>query len=259
MPDSEVESILREIREQVHADEERNAKHRENAVTAINGSHSSTASNGQGLLEDRHEGVRIDTQLSTIARAWDRLPPVVSDRRGWAARLELWIKGQAKNAMRWFTWEQVNFNAAVHHALKDTQEALTILEQRLESVRTDVRAESEAQLANLEAHLEARQAAHMTLEQKTAELNRQVASLSDLIGTLNSQGEQYREEHRQELAAQLAQFVQEVRERNDRLVEEQRVCFKQLSLETSETVLMLDRTRRDLESRLDKLTEHPAK
>jgi hypothetical protein len=255
MPDAEVESILREIREQVHADEERNARHRENAVTAINESHSSTASNGQGLLEDGREAVRIDTQLSTIARAWDRLPPVVSDRRGWAARLELWIKGHAKNAMRWFTWEQVNFNAAVHHALKDTQEALTILEQRLESVRSDARAESEARLANLEAHLEARQAEHAALEQKTTELNRQVAALSDLIGTLNTQGEEYR----QEIAAQLAQFVQEVRERSDRLVEEQRVCFKQLSLETSETVLMLDRTRRDLESRLDKLAERPAK
>jgi len=251
MPDAEVESILREIREQVHADEERNTRHRENAVAAINESHSSTASNGQGLLEDRQEAVRIDTQLSTIARAWDRLPPVVSDRRGWAARLELWIKGHAKNAMRWFTWEQVNFNAAVHHALKDTQEALTILEQRLESVRTDVRAESEARLANIEA----RQAERAALEQKTAELNRQIAALSDLIGTLNSQ----REEHRQQLDAQLAQFVQEVRERNDRLVEEQHVCFKQLSLETSETVLMLDRTRRDLESRLDKLAERPTK
>ncbi len=153
--------------------------------------------------------------------------------------------------MRWFTWEQVNFNAAVHHALKDTQEALTILEQRLESVRSDVRAESEARLANIEA----RQAERAALEQKTAELNRQIAALSDLIGTLNSQ----REEHRQQLDAQLAQFVQEVRERNDRLLEEQRVCFKQLSLETNETVLMLDRTRRDLESRLDKLAERPAK
>jgi hypothetical protein len=251
MPDAEVESILREIREQVHADEERNARHRENSFAAINESHSRTASNGQGLLEDRQEAVRIDTQLSTIARAWDRLPPVVSDRRGWAARLELWIKGHAKNAMRWFTWEQVNFNAAVHHALKDTQEALTILEQRLESVRSDVRAESEARLANLEA----RQAESAAFEQKTAELNRQIEALSDLIGTLNSQ----REEHRQQLDAQLAQFVQEVRERNDRLVEEQRVCFKQLSLETNETVLMLDRTRRDLESRLDKLAERPAK
>jgi hypothetical protein len=255
MPDAEVESILREIREQVHADEERNARHRENAVAAINESHSGTASNGQGLLEDRQEAVRIDTQLSTIARAWDRLPPVVSDRRGWAARVELWIKGHAKNAMRWFTWEQVNFNAAVHHALKDTQEALTILEQRLESVRSDVRAASEAGLANLEAHLEARQTEHAALEQKTAELNRQVAALSDLIGTLNS----HEERHRQELENQLAQFVQEVRERNDRLLEEQRVCFKQLSLETNETVLMLDRTRRDLESRLDKLAERPAK
>ena len=258
MPDAEVESILREIREQVHADEERNARHRANVVSAINESHSSTASNGQGPLADRQEAVRIDTQLSTIARAWDRLPPVVSDRRGWAARLELWIKGHAKNAMRWFTWEQVNFNAAVHHALKDTQEALTILEQRLESVRSDVRVESEARLANLEA----RQAESAAFEQKTAELNRQVAALSDLIGTqtdligkLISEGKV----HRQELDAQLAQFVQEVRERNDRLLEEQRVCFKQLSLETNETVLMLDRTRRDLESRLDKLAERPAK
>ncbi len=74
MPDAEVESILREIREQVHADEERNARHRENAVAAINESHSRTASNGQGLLEDRQEAVRIDTQLSTIARAWDTMP-----------------------------------------------------------------------------------------------------------------------------------------------------------------------------------------
>ncbi len=247
MPDAEVEIILREIREQVHAEEERNARHRENAATAINESHSSTASNGQGLLEDRQEAVRIDTQFSTIARAWDRLPPVVSDRRGWTARLELWIKGHAKNAMRWFTWEQVNFNAAVHHALKDTQEALTILEQRLESVRSDVRAES--------ANLEAQQAERATLEQKSAELNQEVAALSDLVGKLNRQ----QWEHRQELEAQLAQFVQEVRERNDRLFEEQRVCFKQLSLETSETVLMLDRTRRDLESRLDKLAKRPTK
>src|SRR5260370_11671450 len=247
MPDAEVEIILREIREQVHAEEERNARHRENAATAINESHSRTGSNGQGLLEDKQEAVRIDTQFSTIARAWDRLPPVVSDRRGWTARLELWIKGHAKNAMRWFTWEQVNFNAAVHHALKDTQEALTILEQRLESVRSDVRAES--------ANLEAQQAERATLEQKSAELNQEVAALSDLFGKLNRQ----QWEHRQELEAQLAQFVQEVRERNDRLFEEQRVCFKQLSLETSETVLMLDRTRRDLESRLDKLAERPAK
>ena len=258
MPDAEVESILREIREQVHADEERNARHRANVVSAINESHSSTASNGQGPLADRQEAVRIDTQLSTIARAWDRLPPVVSDRSGRAARLDRVNLQPSRLRGRWFTWEQVNFNAAVHHALKDTQEALTILEQRLESVRSDVRVESEARLANLEA----RQAESAAFEQKTAELNRQVAALSDLIGTqtdligkLISEGKV----HRQELDAQLAQFVQEVRERNDRLLEEQRVCFKQLSLETNETVLMLDRTRRDLESRLDKLAERPAK
>jgi hypothetical protein len=251
MPDAEVESILREIREQVREDEEPSAGKSARAVTAMGESYSSTESNGQGLLEDKRGSVRIDAQLSTIARAWDRLPPVVSNRRGWIARLELWIKGNAKNAMRWFTWEQVNFNAAVHHALKDTQEALTVLEERLESVGSDVRAENAALLANLEAW----QAGRAALEQKTAELNRQVAALSNLVGLLNSKGE----EHRQDLEAHFGQFVQEMREHNDRLVEEQRVCFRQLSLETSETVVMMDRTRRDLESRLDKLTERPAK
>ena len=61
----------------------------------------------------------IESYLTTTARAWDRLPPLVSNRSGLIARVELWLKRQLKRATHWYTWEQVNFNAAVHHALRD--------------------------------------------------------------------------------------------------------------------------------------------
>ncbi len=45
----------------------------------------------------------------------------------------------------------------------------------------------------------------------------------------------------------------ESREREEQRLEEQRVCFKQLSLEMSEAKVLLDRARRDIESRLNTL------
>jgi hypothetical protein len=42
-----------------------------------------------------------------------------------------------------------------------------------------------------------------------------------------------------------------MRERADRLLEEQRVCFKQLSLEAGEAAVRADRARRQLETRLE--------
>ncbi len=56
-----------------------------------------------------------------------------------------------------------------------------------------------------------------------------------------------------EVNARLADLVRELRERDQQRLEEQRVCFKQLSLEMSEAEVMLDRARRNIESRLDKL------
>jgi 2-polyprenyl-3-methyl-5-hydroxy-6-metoxy-1,4-benzoquinol methylase len=54
--------------------------------------------------------------------------------------MELWVKRHAKTAARWFTWEQINFNAAVHHALRDTVQALSDFDQSLARVRAELRA-----------------------------------------------------------------------------------------------------------------------
>jgi hypothetical protein len=58
---------------------------------------------------------------------------------------------------------------------------------------------------------------------------------------------------RAELTARLAELAGELRESDQQLREEQRVCFKQLSLAESEAAVMEDRGRRVIESRLDKL------
>src|SRR2546422_1280929 len=118
---SEVESILVEIREQVRAEEA--VKH---AARGDNPAFGGTAESHGKLAADHPESlVRISAHLTTTARAWDRLPPVVSNRTGTAARLELWIKRRLKMLSRWFTWEQINFNSAVHNALVDAVQELS--------------------------------------------------------------------------------------------------------------------------------------
>ena len=79
---------------------------------------------------------RLSAHLTTTSRAWDRLPPLYSNRRGGTARFELWIKARLKAMSRWFTWEQVNFNSAVHHALAETLHALSAYQQELAALVT---------------------------------------------------------------------------------------------------------------------------
>src|SRR5438270_12493340 len=110
---SEVESILVEIREQVRAAEQAGRAMTGDAHALEANEHSE---NGFAH-EDSERLARLSAHLTTTARAWDRLPPVMSNRTGLSARLELWIKRVLKKLARWFTWEQINFNAAVHHAL----------------------------------------------------------------------------------------------------------------------------------------------
>jgi hypothetical protein len=61
---------------------------------------------------------RIESGAAVASRTWDRLPPVLSNRHGWRARLELGLKRLARRATNWFTWEQINFNAATADALR---------------------------------------------------------------------------------------------------------------------------------------------
>ena len=122
MAETEVESILREIRERVLSEQ------REGKDVGATRSAMTRGGNGAGdslqITNNDSEPLAvnlslIESYLTTTARAWDRLPPLVSNRSGLIARVELWLKRRLKAGTRWFTWEQVNFNAAVHHALRD--------------------------------------------------------------------------------------------------------------------------------------------
>ena len=124
--DAEVEKVLAEIRQQLRASE---------------GAEAAQAPDrrGQALAQ-------LEADLAVTGRAWSRLPPVVSDRRGAAARLEIWIKRQLRRATNWLTWEQINFNAAVNDALRLTH---GLLAER-EAEQAELRARVETLSAGLE-------------------------------------------------------------------------------------------------------------
>lgn len=272
MADLEVENTLREIRERVLADAQRRAP----AVT--NGGTPAPATNGaEAVVSNGHAGsggealARMDANLATTARAWSRLPPLLSYRRGAAARFELWLKRLVKRAAHWFTWEQVNFNAAVHHALGDARAVLAAQEQALartlEEVRA-LRAEAEAdrtRAAELQARLARAEAqaveAQARFESGGAQLRQAFAAgLERLAESQHASIDALREElgTRAELLhaetnARARELHAEVRELVDGLMEEQRVCFKQLSLEAGELAVTHDRARRQLEARLETL------
>ncbi|MBA3514225.1 MAG: hypothetical protein H0T77_07625 [Pyrinomonadaceae bacterium] len=235
MVDEEVESTLREIRERVRKTAELEA---ETPRAVISPANVSVGFIGESA-RTREAMTRIDAYLTTTARAWDRLPPLVSNRSGGLARLELWVKRRFKQATRWYSWEQVNFNAAVHHALRDMLDALLALEQQLGQQRAELSAEMEARA-----------------QQNQIEIMTQRAEIESQRAALESQRAQMEAEQQArslEVNTQLADLSREVRERDQERLEEQRVCFKQLSLEISEAEVLLDRARRDIESRLDKL------
>src|SRR5262245_9536637 len=135
----------------------------------------------------------LRSALAVTESARDRLPPLTTYRSGLRARLELWIKRQLKRGTHWYTYEQVNFNSAVHASLLDVLDILSRYEQQIASI--------EARMAQLEARLN---------ELSTAQENR--------IGLLT---------------------------------DEQRVCFKQLSLQVNELSGEADRTKRSLQLRLE--------
>jgi hypothetical protein len=216
MADEEVESILREIRERVLATEVASAS----KMGQSNGNGAGDAAiapENAGETAAADTLALIDSYLTTTARAWDRLPPLVSNRTGMPARLELWLKRHLKRATRWFTWEQVNFNAAVHHAISHN-------EQRVRTLRTEIRSAAETQ--------------RMELEKQQGEINK----LEMAIRSAEARFSQH-----------VSELLNELRVRDERLLDEQRVCFKQLSLETSETTVLEDRARRKTEALLAKL------
>ena len=123
----DVETILKEIRNRVVSDVRANEA---NAGTEA-------TSNGSLPQTNQSESLtRVSAHLAVTGRAWDRLPPVFSNRHGTLARLELWLKRKSKSLTRWFTWEQVNFNRAVKDALGDVIEILEAEARELAMLRS---------------------------------------------------------------------------------------------------------------------------
>lgn len=211
MAETEVENILREIRERVISQQRSGQDGAATSARPVttNGANGGNDS-GMAGYEHRQNSVSenlalIDSYLATTGRAWDRLPPVVSYRSGFVARIELWLKRHLKAGTRWFAWEQVNFNSAVHHALRDLLPVLSAHEQELRQLQA----------------------------------------------TIEAQFEQHAP--RAEMNARLAELVSELRDRDERLQDQQRVSFKQLSLEASEAAVLEDRARRKTETLLEEL------
>ncbi|HKP47860.1 MAG TPA: hypothetical protein VJT50_14765 [Pyrinomonadaceae bacterium] len=234
---NDVEKILAEIRERVLAEQTASSSANGGGNLPSNGEPSTPIQNSENLR-------LINSHLTTTARAWDRLPPVISNRSGAIAQIELWLKRHLKRATRWYAWEQVNFNAAVHHALSDMVQALLNHEQALANQQQAITRQQQ-ELKNL---AEQSELLLRELQQSRAEFQARVA------------------EQRSELSQVLQKLdqttgeISTLRELNDQLRDEQRVSFKQISLEATEAAVLDDRARRksqalleNLQARLEKL------
>ncbi|MFL6285752.1 MAG: hypothetical protein ACJ74Q_21650 [Pyrinomonadaceae bacterium] len=267
MADTEVEETLREIRERVLATATARATEHAPVTTTT------TRNGGGGADSPSTQGVdatdalaRMDANLSTTARAWSRLPPVLTYRRGAVARMELWLKRLIRRASHWFTWEQVNFNSAAHNALGDARSALDAQGRALAHLREELCGLRE-ELGRLRADVETGAARAVEFEARVSSAESRFDSrLAELQGALSSgldnlRGDQragadgLRDELRNELRNELRD---ELRDRADGLLEEQRVCFRQLSLEASELAVTHDRARRAVESRLEAMEKKVA-
>jgi hypothetical protein len=260
---TEVETILNEIRERVRADQEQRSAPGTLVVPDETAEVTTTAENGSGNAESLS---RLSAHLTTTSRAWDRLPPLYSNRTGMAARLELWIKARLKSLGRWYTWEQVNFNAAVHHALSDTLEALRAHEQELIKIRAETRNEAAARLVRFEQSEHEIKTLRANIEAQTTEMRSRISGLvaqNVAIETRVSETSAAQAELGAEAASRISNMAKEIDERLAALAadlrEEQRVCFKQLSLEASEAAVLEARGRRAIESRLEKLEQPGAR
>ena len=247
MVDREVVEILAEIKQRVSAAQERPLV--ETPRIAENPAPASAPVSSRSRLNGF-------AGLSVMARAWDRLPPVVSNRTGTLARLELWIKEKFRSAFRWFTWEQVNFNSATYQTLLEVVESLKAYEQHLAEMRHALDAQHEELTEQLETtRAESRDKLRQlsTLSPKLDQIDRQhLALIAQLNARLEGVSQLAKDQHA-ETQARLAGLASESRASAEQLTDEQRVCYKQLALELNESRVLEDRARRELEARLSKL------
>jgi len=265
MIDQEVANILEQIRQGVRQDQP--------VESADNSSASPNLNTSSAIDIEPERVVTLSNQypgLATMSRAWDRLPPVVSNRTGALASLELWIKGILKRALRWITWEQINFNSAVHHSFMEVAAKQAGYEQELSRLRTRLVSDLESEINLVRADLDLQREQQeilkkqrdvlssqcQELEAESARARAEIAVLRENLRAVQQAADSQKDiigEEGRALQNRLKEVLGEIRERDGRLLDEQRVCFKQLSLEASEALLEQDHARREIEERLAKL------
>ena len=244
----DVEAILKEIRNRVVSED------RAPEVTS-----GSEPSNGSAPQSNQSESLaRVSAHLAVTTRAWDRLPPVFTHRRGLFARLELWLKRASKPLTRWFTWEQINFNRSIKDALTDVVDILKADAHELATLRAQLAHEAKER-REVETRLNAiltrvteigeivtgLTEAGSRFESQQSQLANQV---NDLAAQLRAEDQQIKTQQSQDIDKRLSELAAELKD-------EQRVCFRQLSLEATESAVLEDRVRRELLMRLEKLEE----
>jgi len=245
----DVETILNQIRERVVSEENARLPGTAVSTTALSSNGSASGSNQDEAL------ARLSEQLTVTGRAWNRLPPIFSNRQGALARIELWLKNLCRPLTRWFTWEQVNFNRAVHDALSDVTKILMAEAQELAALRAQLSGEMRREFLALRSDFDSQAAELRTIKDNhEARLKKTDETLSRISNMLGEVADQTRTGHSQ-LASEMAAALSAVNDRLAELKEEQRVCFRQLSLEASEAAVLEDRGRRALDARLEKLEE----
>jgi chromosome segregation ATPase len=152
-----------------------------------------------------------------------------------------------------FAARQGDFNIAVVDALKEAVTALrgTVTSQDIRgeqferdlagmrSLSAEVR-ELRERLAAAEAQLAQTRQEHGEFRERSAATGTQLAELVEKLG---------------QLSAGQGDLGSELRERIQHLLDEQRVCLRQLALKTSEEAVLAERARRATELRLEELAQ----
>jgi uncharacterized membrane protein YgaE (UPF0421/DUF939 family) len=143
---------------------------------------------------------------------------------------------------------QSEIETALVDALRDT---VAVLRARFEQLEQEV-----AGLHSVLASVRELQERSAATETMLAQLRQEQGEIRDRLATTGQQlaqsGQEQSEQIKQLVAGQ-GNLANELRERIQQLLDEQRVSIRQISLKTSEDAVLADRARRATELRLDEL------
>jgi predicted nucleic acid-binding Zn-ribbon protein len=150
-----------------------------------------------------------------------------------------------------FAARQGDFNVAVVEALKEAvtalRETITNQDTRLEQLERDL-----TEMRSLSTEVRELRERSVAAETQLAQMRQEQGELREHSAAAGTQLTQLVEKIGQFSAGQ-GDMGSELRERIQHLLDEQRVCLRQLSLKTSEEAVLAERARRATELRLEEL------